>query len=496
MDKQGLSYFSSIYFFLCVFILSVDLNTQNVHQELNLPLSDTSGLKIKGPYRFVEIAGITGLNIKSLNTKASIETTSLNAKKGTVSLWMSPLESIDISREAGHTQDLMTFPLLSDKFPARKSDSCNFSIYYRSSGYPRVITRFNKGNMWEILDYGLAPFVYAESLPLQKGQWYHLVITWNKETQVLILYINGQMVGHNFSANNFSKVEDKLYIGNPLMVISHLKVVNTVLSDSQVRKEYLTMRPVTNDLSDNTIRKISTLQDRPVLDMKLDSSWKKIYECEFSKPSDMDDWQFQTGDLFYNQFKLEVTNEGLFWETPDTIHTQSRGYLWCPVRLEGDCCVEYEFQLMSPRGLSLLIVYASGLHGEDVIDDHGLRKTGSMSDMLTNYRNYHWEYVRRVEAMRTDVETQYVNKNPWGKNLYVGCIPRLEQNRWYKIRFIKIGNQLRGVLDNKIVFDVADDPYDNNGPVFNSGRVVLRQMYHTAMRYRNFVIYRINDCDI
>ncbi len=193
--------------------------------------------------------------------------------------------------------------------------------------------------------------------------------------------------------------------------------------------------------------------------------------------------------MYRDKFKLEITKDGLYFETPDIIHTESRGYLWSPVSVEGDQWIEYEFQLVSSKGLALLIMCASGLQGEDIIQDHGLKKTGSMSDMLTNYRNYHWEYVRRVEAMRTDVETQYVHKNPWGKTLYVGCIPRFERYRWYKMQFIKKGNRLYGAIDGKVVFDVEENPYDNNGPLLNSGRVVLRQMYHTAMKYRNFVIY-------
>jgi len=146
--------------------------------------------------------------------------------------------------------------------------------------------------------------------------------------------------------------------------------------------------------------------------------------------------------------------------------------------------------MISPRGLALVMWCASGMQGEDVIGDHGLTQSGSMGSMLSRYRNYHWEFVRRVEAMRTDVETQYVNKNPWSKSLYVGCVPRFEPNKWYRLSCIKVGNRLIGLLDGKVVFDVEDDPYDNNGPLLNSGRIVLRQMYHTAMRYRNFVVYR------
>jgi hypothetical protein len=353
-----------------------------------------------------------------------------------------------------------------------------------------VIAGFTDGNFWEQMDFGVASFVYAESLPLRKGQWYHFSITWDKTKETLAMYINGELVGHNYSAKHFKPTRNKIYIGNPLMVLSKLKVQSESLSKEEIRNEYLAMRPATNQESDNAIRQIVNPQNKPNFNFTRDNTWEKIYECGFTKKSDLDAWTFQTGDKFRDQFKLNITDKGLYWETPSLVEIETRGYLWCPAKVEGDQWIEFEFQLVSPKGLALLIMCASGMQGEDVIDDQGLRKTGTMGDMNCNYRNYHWEYVRRVEAMRTDVETQYVNKNPWGKSLYVGCVPRLEQNRWIKIRYIKIGNKIYGSFDGKTVFEVEDNAYDNNGPVLNSGRVVLRQMYNTAMLYRNFVIYQ------
>jgi Domain of unknown function (DUF1961)/Concanavalin A-like lectin/glucanases superfamily len=468
-------------------ILSDSICAQNKPVILDIPLNDASQIKIVGPHRFVNIAGITGLNVSSLKTKAFIETAALLADRGTISIWMSPLENLDKSPSV----DLNTlYPLLSNHYPLAQVDSCSFSLYYQGSGYPRVIARFTDGSYWGHMDYGIAPVVYAEALPLQKGQWYHFVVTWDKPAGTLIMYINGELVGHNFLAKNFKAGNNRVYIGNPLMIISRLKVQTDILSNEEVKKEYLSMRPVSNQPSDNVIRNIVIPQDKPALNLHLDDSWEKVYECSFTKKSDLDGWIFQTGDKFRDKFKLNITEDGLYWETPDIIDAESRGYLWCPARVEGDQWIEFEFQLVSPKGLALLMMFASGIQGEDIIEDHGLRKTGSMGDMLANYRNYHWEYVRRVEAMRTDVETQYVSKNPWGKSLYVGCVPRHEQNRWIKIRFIKIDNKLYGSCDGKTVFEVTDNAYDNNGPVLNSGRVVLRQMYNTAMRYRNFVIYQ------
>ncbi len=472
---------------LSILVISDSLFAQNKTGKLDIHLNDAAQLTIDGPHRFVKIAGITGIHISSLKTKAFIETTALQSDRGTLSLWMSPLEDIDKAPSTGLNT---IYPLISDHYPLSLADSCDFSVYYDGSGYPRVIARFTDGSFWKQMDYGVAPFVYAESLPLQKGQWYNLAITWDKPAGTIIMYINGELVGHNFLAKNFKSDRSKVYIGNPLMILSNLKIQTDILSSEEIMKEYLSMRPLSNQLSDNVIRDIVIPRDKPALNMHLDDSWKKVYECSFSKNSDLDGWIFQTGDKFRDKFKLNVTENGLYWETPDIIDAESRGYLWCPAKVEGDQWIEFEFQLVSPKGLALVMMCASGMQGEDIIEDHGLRKTGSMGDMLANYRNYHWEFVRRVEAMRTDVETQYVSKNPWGKSLFIGCVPRLEQNHWIKVRFIKIGNKLYGSFDGKTVFEAADNAYDNNGPVLNSGRVVLRQMYNTAMRYRNFVIYQ------
>lgn len=453
---------------------------------LDVAMNNASQLSIEGTHRFVTIAGITGLHVNSLKTKAFIETDAFKADHGTVSIWMSPLENMDKSPAA----DLNTFlPLISDNYPADKVDSCRFSVYYCGSGYPRVIARFTDGSFWGQMDYGLASFVYAESLPLQKGQWYHIAVTWDKPNETITMYINGELAGHNFSAKNFKLANNRMYIGNPLMVVNGLKIQTKLLSREEIRKEYLQKRPATNQPADNTVSELLTPHYKPDLNLKTDDTWEKAYECSFTKKSDLDSWAFQTGDKFRDKFKLDITENGLYWETPDNIDKESRGYLWCPAKVEGDQWIEFEFQLVSPKGLALLMMCASGMQGEDVIDDQGLRQTGSMRDMNATYRNYHWEYVRRVEAMRTDVETQYVNKNPWGKSLHVGCVPRLEQNRWIKIRYIKIGNKIYGSFDGKTVFEVEDNAFINNGPVLNSGRVVLRQMYNTAMRYRNFVIY-------
>jgi len=99
-------------------------------------------------------------------------------------------------------------------------------------------------------------------------------------------------------------------------------------------------------------------------------------------------------------------------------------YLWSPRPFEGDQWIEFDLRLESPAGLALVTACASGMQREDFIADLGVPKTGAMATILRDARNYHWEFIRRVEAMRTDVETHYVSKNPFGHKLHCACVPR------------------------------------------------------------------------
>ncbi len=455
-----------------------------------LPISGLNNLTIDGPYRFLTIAGRRGFQPTSLKTRAFIQTELQKGPKGSLTFWFSPLEDIKKSRGFRSNPHGQVYPLVSDHFPPNEDDKIRFGVYWNGAIYPSLIGRFQSGRYWTVMDQGVGPMVYADYLPLRKGQWYFVALTWDQLAKKIEIYVNGKLVGHNFRAEGFEMPGDTLYLGNPLMVVSEVKLLDHVLNESQNDTEYSRLRPETNDPSDQDISFIAGPVEQPMLDVQRDELWKETYRCDFTDQEDLDDWIFQTGDQYRDQFELKITDQGLYWSTPDIVDVESRGYLWCPKWFEGDQWIEYDFRLESPRGLALLILCAGGLQGEDVITDHGLLNTGSMGPMLSRYRNYHWEYMRRVEAMREDVETQYVNKNPWGKSLHVGCIPRLQKDVWHRVRMVKIGHRLHGSIDGHTVFDVIDDPFDNNGPVFNAGRIVLRQMYHTAMSYRNFVVYQ------
>ncbi|MEB2364255.1 MAG: DUF1961 family protein [Bryobacterales bacterium] len=86
-----------------------------------------------------------------------------------------------------------------------------------------------------------------------------------------------------------------------------------------------------------------------------------------------------------------------------------------------------------------------------------------------------------------------MSKNPFSRHLHSACIPRLEQDRWRRLRLVKAGERLHGSIDGRTVFDVHDVPFQNNGPVYSFGRIALRQMYKTKMRYRDLVVHSRNE---
>ncbi|RRJ95612.1 DUF1961 family protein [Opitutaceae bacterium TAV4] len=470
---------------------SSDIETSS----LCVPLNDASGLTVNGPHRFHTVAGRTGLQVTSLHTQAVVRTDLHREPRGTVSFWFSPLETLTFQvktllSSSGVTLD---YPFLSDVFPGRNVSQARFGVAF-AVGYPALIARFASGAVWERMDYGLAPFVYAEKAILRQGCWYQLSITWDRAARKLVLYLNGQMAGHNVQADDFEQADSQLFLGNPAMVMADLRLENRVLNEKKIHARYVGARLSPDARQEADLREALVPEYLAPLDMQRDSSWKTAFECPLTRPADLEHWVRQGPTKFMEDFQMETSAEGLLIRTSPQVHKETRMYLWSRGCFEGDQWIEFDFRIESPKGLALLVACASGMQREDFLADHGIPETGSMSTIMHDMRCYHWEFVRRVEAMRTDVETQYLSKNTVGWKLACRCVPRLEQHRWYRLRFIKAGNRLHGSFDGQTVFDLRDNPLTNNGPVYDFGRIALRQMYNTTLRYRNLVVWqRDND---
>lgn len=464
-------------------------------EKLRVLLNSRKDLNIKGEYRFVELSGRKGFQPTSLRTQAYIETNMHQRETGTLTFWFSPMEDLDFFSPAGSTAksnpDIYVFPLISDVFPGSKIENMNFGIFW-NPGDPQIMAKFSSGGIWTKMDHTIPPFVTIEKIPMREGHWYQMALTWNKRDKTIRLYVNGYLMAYNNEAADFSESSDRLYLGCPMFALSDIEFLNEAVSPAQVKSQYRKGRSSANDRVDEQIAALVT----PALGLRalsIDKSWKKVFNCPFTNPEDLKGWSCQTDPDWLDSTVFKCTPEGLLFKTPDKIDLKTRATLWGPRNFEGDQCLDVEFRLESPQGLALIIMCASGLAREDFIAENGLRMVGDMGPVLHDMRNYHWEFMRRVNVIRTDMETQSVYKNPWGKHLYNGVYPKLQQGRWYKLRMIKLGSRIQGSLDGEVVFDVKDDAHTDTGPIYNFGRIAFRHMYQTTIRYRNLVVYEKNN---
>jgi hypothetical protein len=457
-----------------------------------VPLTDATGLVVEGKHRFVSVKGLSGFQPTSVHTRAYVETRLHQGERGTLSFWFSPLENLDFFPNAGNRmredRHVFYYPFVSDVFPPNQADQMRFGVFWYNHD-PQVLGKFASGGIWSSMDYTLPPFVAIEKVPMHARCWYLLTMTWDKAARTIDIYVNGILMNYNHEAAGFMDSGDRLYIGCPMMVMRELELTDRVLSPGDIKAAYQRRRPAGNEVVDAEIARLTTPAYGPDSDLRLDGSWKRSYSCSFTEEGDLDGWRFQTDKAQLDAMVVKITPEGLCFKTPDKIDNATRLTLWGPKTFEGDQWLEVDFRLESPRGLALVVLCASGMGREDFIDDHELEMVGKMSPILAGTRNYHWEFVRRVNVIRTDMETQVIYKNPWGRHLYYGVIPKIEQHRWYKLRLVKMGSRLQGSLDGRVVFDLRDDASGHTGPVLNFGRIALRHMYHTTVRYRNLVVY-------
>lgn len=450
--------------------------------------------EVSGSHRFVEIAGRVGYQPLALETSLEIPSTQHLENEGTFVLWISPLESLGVSPPLAHVDALdpnwHNFGLLADTPRTNNIESTTFAWYWRADWHPQMIAKFKSGVAGNAAaDFSVTPYVPVEHLPLHARHWYQLAFTYNKEQSRFRIYVNGILCGTTRFPFLCDTPGQKLFLGNTAMVFADLEIFPSELSEGDVQSLYRRSGAVDNDVDDELLELFSE-RPRAAVDWSPSAEWTTRYSSSLTHRGDFDGWT-QEGCLTpeFRLTQFDVTADGLLIETPDVVDTESRVYFWSPESFDGDLAVEYEFRPESETGLALLIAQASGMQREDILDDQPPRTTGAMTTIIGDrIRNYHWEYYRKAVDVRGDLGTQVLVKNPWFKPLGMSTRAPLEVGTWHRLLFLQEGNRIRAGLDGEWVLDVTDDAFAHSGPVLNHGRVGLRLMYSTRMRFRDLTI--------
>ncbi len=280
-----------------------------------------------------------------------------------------------------------------------------------------------------------------------------------------------------------------------------------------------------------------------------------VYKNDFSNFNDMDDWVLEgPGRVLFVEDKMMLlpdaqqnvyrkweecgrrilkahteyypaVKEALEQYNPDMVDKVSNddgkvvgGHIvcWNKAFETGDnYIVEYDFKPLSPIGLGIIFFSAKGINGEDVLSDSLKKRYGVFSQYLNSDINcYHISYWANATGNKRGTCNIRKNKgafclanavDPTAKDLDLNA---KEFNfKTYKIRLVKIENNIKFYIDDELVMDYTDNRFNNivseeglenviernvdTGEVLGGGRIGLRQMVDLAGFYDNFKVYDV-----
>jgi len=453
-------------------------------------------VKLTGPHRFLLLSGRSGYQPLSIKTTLSLPSRRLQAERGTVTLCVAALEDLGVATNRPAFADAQVagqdYPLLMDAPSPRASRTSVFGWYWRSFLHPTMVAKFMKGTAGGgKADYGVTPYVPVEHLALHQYRWYHLALTWDKPASRLLVYVNGILAGVSASPFVAESPGDTLYVGNTAMVISDLMFFDRVLTPDEIVGEMAAIGVHPEPAIRRELQDLFTVRPRPPVNWQADTSWQMAYHSPLTDAKDTAAWVQQGSTEPAVRLKEnQATPEGWLIQTADQIANETRVYFWSPQSFEGDVAVQFDFRPELDSGLALLVAQADGLQREDFIDDYPPRKSGGMGTIIgSTVRNYHWEFFRKAVDVRADLGTQLLVKNPWQRPLGMVTREPIEVGRWHRLLFVQEGGRLRCAMDGVWLLDVMDSPWINTGPVFSHGRIALRLMYRTRMRFRDLTVW-------
>lgn len=472
----------------------------------NFDFKDTTMVRLKGPARIISSGGRQGLNTTSIHSVLKLKAHTLKEDKGSVSLWVMSLEDLSPYRDRDKmgmdNSDYRNYPLLSDNPNPQHEKDANFKWLWSTAWHPSLRAQFGKGNFYDDnFKYPHLAFISVSHFTLTAKKWYQFTLTWNHSKAQYTLYANGILIGKedHFKQDKFRRdsMNNALFTGNPSLCYSDIRFYEQELTEKEVYSGFRQQVIQFDAALENELQYTYAGKLRKTFDFQPGKDWTPKLALTLQSPADKDNFHVQG-----NPVDVKITQKGLLVETIDKQYTgallDSQVYVWSKKAFEGDLYVEYEFKVLRPGGLSLLMVQASGMNREDFMADYPLKTTGRMTTVYgENVRNYHWEYYREMSDMRNDVQNSVLAKNPFGFALSFSALDKpVDYTKWNKLQFLQIGHKLVGAINGIVMVEFTDNSFINNGPVYNFGHIAIRCMLHSKMLFRNLKVYNKNQVQV
>jgi len=461
-----------------------------------------SSFKQNGDVREMTCEGQPALHCRSAHASLELSTHHLGHSKGHLVLWFYPLEELSQhpqiwrcveSNGIGHT-----IPLLTDRAEDGKTDPAHFSMFWQPSwGHPFVI-KFAQGRFFPDMHWPDRKVMIEGWIEtLKRGHWYRLDLAWDHDASYHALFLNGILAGrsnqHARREAGWDSIGSRLFLRSPQIAYGSLRTYAAPLEEGEIARQYEQESPESNHSLDQELRRHLTGEGNPRRDLKQESmGWSPAWELDLCRPSQEE------------HFYLQGCPDGLNWEpeglrisTPqeEPFHPREGDdlkqlYLWSRRMFHGDLYIGYDFMPLEHGGLSILIPRASGMQGENFLEDYPPRTDGSMKTIhSSDIRMYHWEFFREMDDVRNDVPTHAIVKWPWQHVLAggVGSSP-FHLGKWNRIEFLQTGEAFCGTVNGEVVIEGKDAPYSGKGPTLRHGVFAIRCMIRTSVRLRNLEV--------
>jgi hypothetical protein len=464
--------------------------------------------------RVLELKGRRGLHLPSIYGRLVLGGGhTLNEPQGTLVMWVASLDDYFPAAEWEGMKNSNAFSqyyvLMTDHEALRHVNESSFAWSLERGWHPNMFAKFAPGpwspGVWTAKRQAV---VLAGHWEMRRETWYCLALTWDRPAGRFRIYANGVLVATEdttFPAPLPSQpCGPILYTGNPTFIYSDAAFYSEALQGETLAAIYREGAAHAEPELEAHLKKTYAGKGLERLDWSPDVGWRETWNLPLTRPEDLLEFTPQGSTRF-----AKITPEGLrittpsmedYYNVPATAVYENqvdltRIYLWSRRVFEGDLYFEIEFKPLQRGGLALLMLQADGMQREDPLEDYFLRSNGNMVTVYgEDVRNYHWEFYRDMVDTRNDRVSHAVLKNPWRRPIAYQIEDRSWENgRWYRLSFLQQGNRLIGAIDGVKVFDVEDTGFDNNGPVFRHGRIVLRCMMRTDLVFRNIkVLNRAN----
>lgn len=463
---------------------------------------ECGSIQTDGPFRIVEHAGRQGWHATSVHSQLKLPVDANALERGTITLWLLPLEELSqrypcADQRGGHPgTDFNNHILIGDCPDLENVRDSRFALIWDAGWYPQLWCKFFQGYLYHD---GYRPerklLALAGHCAFERLRWVQLALSWDKPAGRCAIQLNGIRVAQSPTDAPLTAdpCGDTLYAGSSAFALGEIAVYDRALESTELAELYETEATYRDPSKQQALREMYLGENPQAFRFTPDESWRTELELPLNRADDL--------KQFYVQGRTEapsISDEGLLVEAGENFPPKGRSsvddreqvYLWTEKTFEGDLYVTYEYMPLQPGGLSLLLTQASGLKGEDFMADYPRCTTGSMSMVCwENIRNYHWEYYRETVDALPGRNSSGLIKNPW-------CTPlayRVEQDAtaqkaWHRLEFLQQGERIRGAIDGVLQFDVTDDGFRGNGPVYRHGHIAIRCMSRTKMRFRNLKV--------